>query len=620
LNKKCNIIWQKASNTSNYYKDNIVIADTLEDATKQVMISDDIKYAFRRNKEILDFKGKFKSFNYENKDYVIKIYNNCIPKEYLNAIKAREILKNNNTFYVPIPKLIKTNNNIGLVYPDYGYTLHEDINQTKLLGLDKIIFWFKELLTYGIEWAGFLPRNIIYKKNQLILIDWEDVTFNDCQYLSISDLTLFKFILGWSQVYGSIKQVKEFLNKNGITTYTALPDDFEITYGKLTNISNLKQIREKTTCISLISESPSSCTTNSNLSFMDIGHLIDDLFNINFSVLYTCCSSIIREKYGDLYFSIFAEAFEAVLCLTLRDNDNKSIVLPFEKIQQTIILFLLYFFQEPSIEKLKTIATFKKTVELNTFLEEEKNISSYILKFTSCKKPGLNNAITRSFYIHHFLYALFEIITKVFFENEIIFLLLRGSCAQGLMTNKSDVDFEVSNKKFPNGHNAIEHLISDVLAIFNIDSEGSWGRPQEADVFINGYSRDYHEWIELTVPNNIKYNKGWLANEKPQELLEQKWSIYEKKNKFISEKYIFFKIRALILRLVLKYNIPFSFYSDQISELTHYIDSSIVDEIKKVVVESLALYENSKTDIQKILQLNERIDNLYKLTNLKMYN
>ena len=614
-----NIFWKKATNYSNDYTNNSVKADSLEDATKLVMHSDDARFAFRRNKELFDFKGKFKSFAFRNKNYIIKTFNNnAIPQEYINAKRAKQLLKNIDSYYIPIPKLIVSDNKIALLYPDYGYTLHENVDTLPQIPLDKIMYCFKDLLSHGIEWAGFLPRNIIKEKNRLIFIDWEDVTFNNHPKISISDLTFFKMILGWSQIYGSTEQIKEVIKKNNITIYTTSPDNFEFTYGNLTNTKDIKKIKQKATLITLDSESHSLHNTTTDLSFMDIGHIIDDLFSTNISVLYTCCSATIRKTHGDLYFSTFADAFENVLCFVLRDNDNGTIIYPLPEIQKTILLFLLYFFQEPSITKLNVIKELNNIIELNDFFERESCISSYILKFISYEEIGITNAISRSSCMHNFLFELFEIIKTFLAYDKPIFLLLRGSCAHGLMTINSDVDFEVSNWDFPYGHSALELLISDILNIFDVKNEGSCGRPQEVDVFINGYTRDYHEWTELTCPNNIIRNKGWLNNQTPIGFSEQKWSEYEKKNKYISEKYLFFKARTLVMRLAIKNNISCTFFSEQLSELENYINPKIIEKIKKVIEETLYLYETNKNDIKRIWELNEQIDNLYIITNLKM--
>lgn len=621
LKKTKNKIWERAIGDSNKIRNNTVKAITLEKAAKIVMVSNDEKFAFRRNKELVDFKGKFRSFNFRNKDYVIKIFKgNRIPKEYINAIKANKLLISNKRFYVPIPNLIYFNNSVGLVYPDFGYTLHEDLVKTKSIPLENIVCWFKDLLSHGIEWAGFLPRNIIQENHKIILIDWEDAIFNNNTKLSISDLTLFKMVLGWSQVYGSISEVKKSFEKclnNRI--YVSCKDNFEIAYGNLVNVYNIDTIRAEAIELSLKSEGPSLNDLKTNLSFMDVGHIVDDLFDINISVLYTCCTASIREKNGDVYFSSFCIAFETILCLGLKENNEGTISLSLDNIRNIILLFLLYFFQEPSLDELNYLENLKSIIELNNFLETSNSISSHIIKFMLCKENGLNNAIYRSSYMHKFLYELFGILKKYLIKNNSIHLLLRGSCAQGLMTTKSDVDFEVSGILFPYGQIFIEGLISNILNIFGINNEGSWGRPKEEDIYIGEYTRDYHEWTELTCPNVNKYDKGWLNNKKATDFSWQKWSIYEKHHNYISSKYIFFKARALLMRLVIKNNIQFIQYADQIIELEKILRFDLVSNIKNIIEESLELYENDEINIEKMLMLNDRIDKVYELADIKMY-
>ncbi|MEU3568615.1 hypothetical protein AB0E96_09330, partial [Kitasatospora sp. NPDC036755] len=56
-------------------------------------------------------------------------------------------------------------------------------------------------------------------------------------------------------------------------------------------------------------------------------------------------------------------------------------------------------------------------------------------------------------------------------------LILRGSCAQGVLGRGSDVDFELSSPDHPTGHRALEDLVIEALTCLGLAAEGSAARP-----------------------------------------------------------------------------------------------------------------------------------------------
>lgn len=609
-------IWSKAINDKRMIGEKTIISNTLEEAATIALASTDIKFAFRRNRELVDIFGKFRCFSYCGKEYIIKrVDTPGIPREYVNAVKASKLLDSIKEKYdVPIPLLIHADGVAGLVYPDFGFSLYEHVSETKKIPISEITSGFKTLISHGIEWAGWLPRNIFKLGDKLILIDWEDAIFHDENNTSVSNLTLLKLTLGWSQIYGSIKEVQDAFNAelNDIDKYIAPNDEFETIFGKLAAVDDRVSKHNICAVLTLISEGPMAENMYDNLSLMDVGHLIDELFGDYVSVLYTVCSSLIRRELGDSYCGAFAQAFETLLCVSLKELGAKTINIPLNNVRPLIMLLILYYFQKPAIEnfqQLKRIGTLDGFWEI---LKRTNNISHYMINYLSCEKTGETNLFIRGAYIQQFLEALFEILKECFGNLSSLDFLLRGSCAHGLMTVNSDVDFEISGIMYPNGNLDAEHLISDVLDIFEISNEGSQGRPNEKDFESSeGYTREYHEWMELTKPNTVVVDKGWLDTKiVPDDKFWLNCSEYEIHGSHITPKILFFKIRTLIMRMAARCDIHYASGWNQLKALRVHLGNNAVEQVTSVMIEILELYENNDLSTKKLLCALEKIEQL----------
>ncbi|HWO77742.1 MAG TPA: hypothetical protein VNM69_17890 [Bacillus sp. (in: firmicutes)] len=50
-----------------------VEAESLEEAVKQVCLSNSPVYAFRRSRDLIDLKGNFRHLTYQDTDYIVKL-------------------------------------------------------------------------------------------------------------------------------------------------------------------------------------------------------------------------------------------------------------------------------------------------------------------------------------------------------------------------------------------------------------------------------------------------------------------------------------------------------------------------------------------------------------------
>lgn len=358
-----------------------------------------------------------------------------------------------------------------------------------------------------------------------------------------------------------------------------------------------------------------------HLSSMDIGHLLEDIFDNDYlSVWYTVSTSKMRHNYGDEHYAGFLNCFEHVLVTWLKETKpnfcNKENI---AQLQELLCCMMFMFSQE---QPDSTVHSLKDTLSISEailFFETNIPCIASIKQFQRLKfVNGWSAAIERSKYIHNFLKNVYYQLTWCFPILEEYDLLLRGSCAQGIMTTKSDVDFEVSSENKPHGFNAVESIISSLLSIFDIDCEGSSERPTEVDMeSIRGFTRDFHEWCELVIPESYCRDKGWndsLYNEKD---TWQYYSEYESQKHNISTKYLFFQIRAIIERYALKYEINRSFISDILEELHSYLPNKEITLLSMTLQDCMECYEKTSIDIDKCMYLKRTIDYLYVLLNIQ---
>ena len=91
-----------------------------------------------------------------------------------------------------------------------------------------------------------------------------------------------------------------------------------------------------------------------------------------------------------------------------------------------------------------------------------------------------------------------DLVTASLGLSDDLHFILRGSLSQGLLPNKSDLDFELSSPQHPDGHRDVEQVVLDILAAFGIDAEASAGRPTEPDL---------HDAVDRSEP--VTYTNGW---------------------------------------------------------------------------------------------------------------
>lgn len=604
-----------------------VEANTLMEAADIVMNSHDDRFLFRRNREMMfNIDGNFRRFLFGGDYFILKIVSNEQAKnEIRNAVAMKDCIyqknfKYNHIFEIAIPEIVENNKNSALILSDYGFTLYENPENTRSkISLEQILDYFMEFLNIGVEWAGFLPRNIILTNNKLTLIDWESVVFHsDFSKVKISEMTKFKFILGWSQIYGDPKLLEAKLNKvlKPYKTLSPQLDCFEMAYDNITgNQKGKKEIRYECNRATLFSEEYLNTVVTCELSPMDLGHIIDELLPVNLSVFYTFGTAKLRKKLGDLIYQKFVNALKNILHLGFIENTvSQRIKFNLNNVCKTIILALIMFFRHKNEITIDILSACNSLQEFYDIIYKFDSVCQAFIEFDNMRlERGFKNAQKRSWYIDIILTGIFNLVKDIFSIQDSFELLLRGSCAHCLMTSISDVDFEISSNEFPDGFKGVEDLIGTFLDIFNIRWEGSSGRPKEVDLRNDkGISRDLHEWSELRKPGSHKHNPGWLLHEFENDIAWwNKQSVYERTPHQVTIKFLFYEIRALISRIANKNNINYSCINCQLILLEDILPSYQINKLKELLYIITDLYENNNGSTKDVFCLSEQLSRIW---------
>lgn len=612
----CSLFWKdvtglKMINTMDY--NNM----TIEQAAKYAFDSSKLNCAFIRNRELVDFSGRFRNFYVNGTQYVLKIFDNFkdANTEFSNVLKVKALTELTIDILIPLPLITKlSEDNWGLVMRDYGFTLDENVETTKtILPLENVYKFLFDLLNCGIVWKGFLPRNIIFHENKLILIDWEKVSFceAECQRV-IDDQTIFFWNLGWSQIYPEINfyhQLKKYplfqLSKS------VKLDSFEkILKTFIGHSHHDEQItREIGNNITQISEGPMNYISLNYFNPHDFGHLIDDLFPKAISVFYSLASSKLREEVGDTGFSTLITAYSKYLVLYVSDyyKTNDTIYMKSESHPENLLV-LFEIITKIFNKELLDFEILTSLVKWREWMKSNKSYYYYYHKILSVvEKKGLLNSSRRSHYISKFVEKIFGLIYNVFPEKPEVFLMFRGSLGNHVLTCKSDVDFEISGPNYPNGHKGLEEVLSNILVFFQLECENSDGRPEEIDMVSDqGYTRDLHEWTELRGSNHLQ-DPTWLRKRMNLDYsVFKKLSIYESSLLDLNEKVLFFLVRSTISRLAFLYG---GNHSCTLCQLKHIrsVNYNLSKELFEMLIESITYYENDCRDRSMILSLCGRI-------------
>jgi hypothetical protein len=326
----------------------------------------------------------------------------------------------------------------------------------------------------SIDHPGFVPRNCIWGADDLmLLIDWEHARFGS-QY---SRLSLIKVTNAWSEYFG--EDVSGWLGRPIASGVLHELDGWDRTLLALHDLVPLRVDEQVETGVWATLESER--WTASAPRAASVGHRIDDVIGRRLSVYYTLASAYVRSRAPDR----FDEWIERRGAQILEDDDDDACLRSIEDLTRIAVGVLW----RPKPRPMGV-----------------PSIPPWLVEF-----PALGAATQRARCVEELVCGVWQLMRELFRLGSVE-LLLRGSLSQGLMTKKSDIDFEISAPVCPDGHRPLEELFAELLQLFGYESEGSTGRPVTYDIGIVGKRtcRDAFELLELRRPGTPYHLAGWL--------------------------------------------------------------------------------------------------------------
>lgn len=348
-----------------------------KDVISMIYTNESKKLNFCMNSELIDVKNRFKIVKKKEKIYIIKKTSLEKAKlEIKNAKKINKLIKYKKTKEINIIPIIPSLINIGKDYfliSEYkGTTLQENLyskNEKNKLSFNKFSKINKLLFDNGIIYRGFIPRNIIINKKYIYMIDFEDaIIYKNKKNIHYDLLFVTNFILNWQYFYkreeleqliNSIK-IKYNENKHLIK--------YEKKYKDIMGykINNLK-LRNKIKNTVINSEKPSIYQNINNYEIMpnDLVHLISDILDYNYDVLFDLISEKIREENEIIYYK-YLKIFSNVIYILKEDISKMKfyILIIITMYIETYTYNLIIF----DIKDNFTISELNKKIEESQFL------------------------------------------------------------------------------------------------------------------------------------------------------------------------------------------------------------------------------------------------------------
>jgi hypothetical protein len=205
-------------------------ADNLLEAVR-IVEKNRVKYALR-NCWLYTPDGSICLFAFMDREYVVKFTSNKkkASKELDNAQTVSKLLDTTkltkSTLRIVVPKILTVGDGVyALLSPfvgeDYNQRLYTNDAHEKYD--DDIYAIFNILKDKQIIYPGFLPRNVVINKDEVLLLDFEDVEI--LQNYSNSEQARVTHLIGWSNLsafeerYGQIYREASFLSEDSLSKY-----------------------------------------------------------------------------------------------------------------------------------------------------------------------------------------------------------------------------------------------------------------------------------------------------------------------------------------------------------------------------------------------------------------
>jgi hypothetical protein len=378
------------------------------------------------------------------------------------------------------------------------------------------------LLQAGVEFSGFVPRNIFGSAEMLSVIDWEDCKFRESPTRPDS-LTVVKWDIAWADYFSADIGLRHSLEH---TSFPPPPADvFDVALASvLSGRCDPSTVHSTGLRITLDSEMFVAGATH--LSAAEVGHFATDVLSPLLQVFHAAACALVRNACGE------AEFGRLIACIAeTMTGDTRN-------------------WTKRWISDLVLVAA--EALHAGTGKGEESPARAAVRTLSKLQNGGgWSAAKARAIAAEEVILCVWSLLKKALPVPEVQ-LLLRGSVAQGLMTLQSDIDFELSSPAYPHGLPGLEDLIVEVLECLDLRSEGSRGRPQEQDLVSSDgrLTRDLHEFLQLRPAGAVVRDGCWpdaFFSLDATKLSEP--SEYERLRTCDDEPDPWFEARALVTRL-----------------------------------------------------------------------
>ena len=588
----------------------------LEEAARWAYQDENADHACRENLELLDLRGDIRRVIIEGCSLVFKRRPAAsAEEERRRALTARArlaglIADEFGNIRVVVPELVRLSaSECALVTPDLGSSLAETLRSTAVVFSPMAVRnLLGELLARGVDASGCVPRNLFLTDAGLAMIDWEDARFGP-GLLRPSVLTLMKWDVAWSDVFGCDLKLREHFEPASPTDDAEL-DGFEVALRELTGCASpAQEVRalgvEATLCSEL------HVPGVAGVSAAELGHLAEDVLPPKLSVFHTLLTAHVRRTRGEpAYAALLQELGRAVEAHPAL-RSRKPVTNQGQADLSAAWIRTLCCAADKQLDEQPWAEPKGGTPGVATAAERLAALAPEQGWHAACARAALAEAL---------LARIANLVTCSLGLD--LQLILRGSLAQGVLGQRSDIDFELSSPTHPAGHHGAEGLVIDILACFGLAAEGSAARPVEADIKGSNpaVSRDLHEWFELRRPGSHQHDPGWVAQalRPSRDRLVIQQSEYEGLGRQHSAKYLWFEARAALARLVFREHpgTPPVTLPEQLDLLPSLIGSALAAEIRQIVLASFDQREQASPDLTVCVALQHRLDRLRALLSL----
>ncbi|MFJ2777559.1 hypothetical protein [Kitasatospora sp. NPDC087315] len=530
--------------------------------------------------DFVDIGGQVRRFRHRGRDLVAKLrpLGAARSERDLAAESARRLggltVDGFGAVEVCVPELVPLpGQGAALVSPYLGKRLSAG-NGANGLSVPVVAGLLVALLDRGVEASGCVPRNLFRRVGRTVLIDWEDALLVPAG-ATPNELTLMKWDIAWSDLLGHDLKLRDRIPASPPGEQAVL-DDFETVLASwLARGAPHGDVRRYGIEATLASELP--LTRAGSASAATLGHLAEDVLPARLSVFHTVLTAHLREQRGeDAYASLLGQ-------LDALTTGSRPTASPpdLAALRRAWVLALF------SAAESKPPA---EAVPLEQLAERIGQLA---------RASGWDSACERATVAEEITGRLADVVLTVLRIEELD-LLLRGSCAQGVLGLGSDIDFELSSTAFPGGHRPAEDLLTEALTCLGLEAEGSAARPVEHDL-VNAdgnASRDLHEWFELRRPGSAVHDPGWATTvlRPPSAETIGRPSQYEEQGREYTAKYLWFESRAALARLASTASAPSRMpvtVERQLALLPQVIGAEDAAELRDLVHATFALRETA---------------------------